>query len=634
MTKKITAEELLKKMYTPGAKVEDFARYFKIEPDDANAFQFTATYDTSLVDMGSTPEAIQRAAVAMPGFNALVRLLRRGQFEIKLLGGYKGPILVAEGDSWFTYPVLDVIGALNNTYAISHLAAAGDTLTQMLQQDEYLHEVQRVGAQILLLSGGGNDALGGGDLKTHLRPFDPALTAAQHVKSSFTGLVDGAVRQFDQIFRRIAREAPGVTAICHGYDYAIPAKGKWLGKPMKELGIVDPAFQRAITHELINRFTLAMSRLASRYPHVVFLDNRGTVADAEWADELHPKPAGFTKVAAKFDAAIRKAATRSRSIEPTPAKPPKRGKGKAPSVATPRKGLADPTGLNTGFSLHIGLNEVDKVHYGGPQTLFGCHNDAHAMERIAEECGYRDRTVLLDKAATVRAVRDAIARAATELQAGDIFLLTYAGHGAFVPDFSGDEKDDGRDETWCLYDRQMIDDELYEGWRDFREGVRVLVISDSCHSGSILRSTATGITTMDIAADPDMRPRPRCLSDNVRRDVIGRNQALYQQVSRSLDPMSGQLGGLKGARSRAVNKPLSCTVRLLSGCQDNQTSGDGDINGLFTSRLLQVLEGGFSDDYAGFYRKILKLMPDNQTPNHWVVGRKDPGFDGQHPFEI
>lgn len=72
-----------------------------------------------------------------------------------MAGGYKGPILVAEGDSWFTYRFQDVVGALNDTYAISHLAAAGDTLAQMLDQDEYLREVQRVRAQVLLLSGGG-----------------------------------------------------------------------------------------------------------------------------------------------------------------------------------------------------------------------------------------------------------------------------------------------------------------------------------------------------------------------------------------------------------------------------------------------------------------------------------------------
>ncbi|MEO3475539.1 caspase family protein [Roseomonas sp. CAU 1739] len=636
MTKKIKADELIRRLYAPGAKIEEFAQYFKIVPDESAAFQLKVVYDTALIDMGGTAEARQRAAVALPGFNALVRIMRRGQFELKMIGGYDGPVLVAEGDSWFTYPKLDVIGALNDRYAISHLAAAGDTLTQMLEQDEYLEETQRVGARILLLSGGGNDALGGGNLKVHLRSFDAGLSPAQHVKSSFNALVDGAVKQFDQIFRRIAREAPGVTAICHGYDYAIPAKGKWLGNPMLELGIAAPAFQRAIVKELIDRFTLAIGRLAARYPHVVFLDNRDTVADDEWTDELHPNPAGFKKVAAKFDAAIKTAASRSRSVTMAPSA--KRGRGKAAEESAaapePRRGLKVPTRVNRGYSLHIGLNVVDPGHYGGPQTLYGCHNDAKAMASIATESGYDVMGVLLDHAGTVKAVQTAIRKAAKELSAGDIFLITYAGHGSSVPDYSGDELDDGRDETWCLFDRELLDDELYAEWLGFREGVRVLVVSDSCHSGSVIRATAAGLVTIDATASLDAGPRARTLPDDVRRQVNVTHQALYRSIARGLAASAGQAGGLAPRSDRQAANPLGCSVRLLSGCMDNQTSGDGDINGLFTSRLLQVLEQGFRGDYAAFHKEIVKRMPRSQTPNHWVVGRKDAAFDGQQPFEI
>ena len=641
MAKKITAEELIRKLQSPDTKLEDIAEYFRIEPDPARPFEMSIVYDLDKIDLGDTAEAMQRAALALPGFNAVVRFFRRAQFELKLAGGYTGPILVAEGDSWFTYPRLDVVGALNNTYAISHLAAAGDTLSQILDQDEYLDEVRRVRARILLLSGGGNDALGGGDLKTHLLPFDATLSPSQHVRSSFNGLVNSAVGQFDKIFRRIAREAPGVIAICHGYDYTIPAKGKWLGKPMSQIGITDPTFQRAIVHELIDRFTLAMSRLAARYPHVVFLDNRGVVGEAEWTDELHPNPKGFAKVAAKFDTAIKRAASRALTL-PAPGPVRKRGKGDSavdspafpsPAVASdPRRGLQSPTGMNKGHSLHIGLNEVDAKHYGGPQTLFGCHNDARAMEAIAVECGYTKRTLMLDSQAKVDAVRKAIRAAADDLNEGDIFFLTYAGHGSHMPDFSGDEVDDGQDETWCLFDRQMLDDEIYDGWKHFKQGVRVLVVSDSCHSGSVIRSTAQGMTIAESAAEFDLRPR--ALADNVRRAVNVTHQALYRAVSQALGADAGQGGGLEQKRNRAVTEPLNCTVRLLSGCADNQTSGDGDINGLFTSRLLQVLERDFNGNYASFHRAILRLMPRSQTPKHWVIGRTDPGFDGQHPFEI
>lgn len=636
MTKKINALELRRRMEEPGAKVEDFAAYLKIIPDESGYFQPKVVYDPDLVDMGDTLEAMQRAAVALPGFNALVRMLRRGQFELKLLSGYKGPVLVAEGDSWFTYPRLDVVGALNDKYAISHLAAAGDTLEQMVEQDEYLEETVRVGASVLLLSGGGNDALGGGDLKAHLRPFDPALNPAQHVKSSFTGLLDGATRHYDQIFRRVAREAPGVVAICHGYDYTIPANGKWLGRPMQEIGIVDKAFQRAIVMELIDRFSLAMSRLAARYPHVVYLDNRNTVGKGEWTDELHPNPDGFRKVAHKFDAAIKVATQRARSLsgKQRPARSRAAAVKQPAPVPTSRRGLKPPTGMNRGLSLHVGLNKVDPNHYGGEEELFGCHNDAKAMAEIAEASGYEVMGVLLDRQGTVKAVKDAIRKASGELNPGDIFLFTYAGHGASIPDRSGDEIDDGRDETLCLFDRQLIDDELYALWAGFKEGVRVLMVSDSCHSGTVIRATALGFVSVGPAASGLGGVRPRTLSGETRRKVYIRHRSLYDAIAREVSGEIGDAGGLTPRTERRTANPLGCTVRLLSGCQDNQVSGDGDVNGLFTSRLLQVLEDGFRGDYTAFHREIRRRMPESQTPNHWTVGRKDPAFDGQQPFEI
>ena len=76
--------------------------------------------------------------------------------------------------------------------------------------------------------------------------------------------------------------------------------------------------------------------------------------------------------------------------------------------------------------------------------------------------------------------------AAKTLQGGDLFFLTYSGHGGQVPDVNGDEADK-KDETWCLYDGQLIDDELYFELSKFAAGVRILVLSDSCHSGTVTR---------------------------------------------------------------------------------------------------------------------------------------------------
>ena len=64
--------------------------------------------------------------------------------------------------------------------------------------------------------------------------------------------------------------------------------------------------------------------------------------------------------------------------------------------------------------------------------------------------------------------------------------MTYSGHGGQVPD-GDDEEADSSDETWVAFDRQIVDDELYELWGKFKPGVRIVVLSDSCHSGSVNR---------------------------------------------------------------------------------------------------------------------------------------------------
>src|SRR4030095_5601195 len=74
---------------------------------------------------------------------------------------------------------------------------------------------------------------------------------------------------------------------------------------------------------------------------------------------------------------------------------------------------------------------------------------------------------------------------------------------------------------------------------------------------------------------------------------------------------------------------------LISGCQDNQTSADGDRNGLFTETLLAVWKNGkFKGNYRGFHESIVKLMPPTQSPNYFTIGRTNEQFESQKPFTV
>jgi len=116
-----------------------------------------------------------------------------------------------------------------------------------------------------------------------------------------------------------------------------------------------------------------------------------------------------------------------------------------------------------------------------------CENDARDMETIARSQGFVTQS-LLTRSATSTSLLGIIEKAAKELVEGDIFLLTYSGHGGQINDVDNQEPD-GLDETWVLYDRELVDDELYAIWSLFRPGVRICVLSDSCQSGITTKET-------------------------------------------------------------------------------------------------------------------------------------------------
>jgi Caspase domain len=630
-TKKISITELNQKMSDLSISDEELAKYFTVNETQSDPFAPAVTFDPKNVVIPAAREAELRGEAGIGLANWLARMRRRLAFENRIgEGTYKGPVIVSEGDSWFQYPFVlsDVIDHLSRDFAILSLGAAGDTLENMIAEAEFLEPIGHYKASVFLISGGGNDLVGDGFLAEHLRDFDETLAPADYLLASFGELVATAIRQYDRIFRMVEKAYPAVNVFCHGYDRPVPrAKGKWLGAPMEKRGIVKLELQQAIAGLMIDRFNIELARLANTFGKVTYVDCRGVVTDKRWYDELHAINEGFGDVAAKFKAAITsaaKAAPRGAPAARGKARKPKTTK--APAVIAPAR---------TAVSLHIGLNEVDPGHYAGwSGELAACEFDCEDMQAIADGRGFKS-TSLVTKQATRDAVIDAMTAAAASLKAGDLFFVSYSGHGGQVPDFNADE-DDALDETWCLYDGQLIDDELYVMWAAFAADVRILVVSDSCHSGSVIKAmTEDGGDAMMHRLDAEgylvdhndkrVRAMPRRQSAKVFRN----NKAFYEKIGTSIIRADSSL------LAKELIQPVAATVRLISGCQDNQYSYDGFENGQFTGTLLTVWnDGRFDGSYADFHTAICARMPVNQTPNHWVVGRPSASFDGQKPFEV
>ena len=303
-------------------------------------------------------------------------------------------------------------------------------------------------------------------------------------------------------------------------------------------------------------------------------------------------------------------------------------------MATKTNTAVATAGTPRAISLHIGLNAVSGAAYAGwTGPLAACEFDAGDMAAIAQASGMK-AAVLLTKKATRAKVLAGLRSAAKALRAGDLFFLSYSGHGGQVPDVSGDEEDK-QDETWCLFDGQLIDDELYFELSRFAAGVRILVLSDSCHSGTVTRDAPP------VPASPSQRPKlmPAAVAMRTYRE----HQAFYNKLQHdiantvgtaALEPDTALAQVAASARLGAIVKQFKPAVILISGCQDNQTSMDGEHNGAFTEQLLQVWNhGAFAGNYARFHADIKNRMPQSQTPNLFTLGPA-ADFIRQTPFSV
>jgi metacaspase-1 len=274
-------------------------------------------------------------------------------------------------------------------------------------------------------------------------------------------------------------------------------------------------------------------------------------------------------------------------------------------------------------SLHIGVNKVDPDHYNGWEgTLRACEFDAEDMRMLASARGFTS-SILLTKEATAAAVEAGIAKVADRLVEGDIFFLSYSGHGGQVPDLNSDDDADDKDETWVLYDRQLVDDELYALFGRFRAGVRIFMLSDSCHSGSVARDIFDAAIphVVERAMVDAPKPRTKELPLEVQNGTNRANAAEYDRIQQENE--SGE------------QQEIRASLLLISGCQDNQLSLDGDRNGLFTQQLLSVWDGGaWAGGYPSFHKAIGARMPPTQSPNYFRAGVVDQTFEAQTPFTI
>lgn len=268
-------------------------------------------------------------------------------------------------------------------------------------------------------------------------------------------------------------------------------------------------------------------------------------------------------------------------------------------------------------ALCIGINNYPGTH----MDLAGCVNDANAWEAELKGRSF-EVGKLLDAQATKAGIVDGIARVIDASASGDLVVITFSGHGTYVPDTSGDEID-GLDEGLCPHDIQtgggaLLDDEIHALFGARKGGVRLVLISDSCHSGTVTRAAVRD-------PDADDAPMPRFLpmgnwmrEDQLPRGASGKPLASVQ-VSSGASPFS-----------KAMSRRFGDL--LLAGCKEgpNNFSYDARIagkpTGAFTYYALKALRGlppeaTYGQWHAAITPAYLPSASYPQTPQ--IVGNQD-----------
>ncbi len=300
----------------------------------------------------------------------------------------------------------------------------------------------------------------------------------------------------------------------------------------------------------------------------------------------------------------------------------------------------------------IGLTHLDPKNYAGdPGTLTGCDHDAQDMQAIGSMNLGDPGTLLVNEQATRQSVLNAIDSAASSLGAGDLFMISFSGHGGEIPDSEADAAN-GMDQTWCLYDGQLLDKELYARFSHFKGGVRVLVFSDSCHSAGITKFLLEDYELATIHATQGRQ------SNSISLAVA--SARVEEKTASSRLPKGFQIKQLPTAvlvRSYEGNKdaydkivknierpvsPIAAWVLSISACGDDETSGDAGVgrNSVFTAALLKVWDNGkyrSDGNYQTFQDDIgvvaVAMRPEQHAASR-MIDDDHMSYWRQRPFRL
>ncbi|MGE0885502.1 MAG: caspase family protein [Blastocatellales bacterium] len=250
-----------------------------------------------------------------------------------------------------------------------------------------------------------------------------------------------------------------------------------------------------------------------------------------------------------------------------------------------------PTALAEDRALIIGIEYYDRV-----RPAPGALRDADDVERFAiERLKFPSAAIrkLKGKDATSQGIKDAVIRwLINDTKPGDRVFFYYSGHGSYLPDDDRDETDDKWDETIVPYDvgekgLGMIRDDQFAKWIADLAGRRIVMIFDSCHSGTISRGGPAPVNSARYILPDDELLAPRM------RNLVEVSDGLINDKNRISSQSDVVVISAAGARQTAHsmlenNQWRGGLTKCLLESYGNGAPKLGDLEASINARIKQL----------------------------------------------
>ena len=286
------------------------------------------------------------------------------------------------------------------------------------------------------------------------------------------------------------------------------------------------------------------------------------------------------------------------------------------------------------------------------QVLAGCSLDGQRIYDYLTKVRKTPESHIIrlkDSQATSKAIVAGLKTISQQAKGNDWLVFYYSGHGFYIPDANGDEGD-GYDEVLTPYDVKVepgnyqidgqqaatadgaghplrlvegyvVDDEIGQ-WADeaVGRGLKVAIISDSCHSGTVSRGELAPAAA-NVGANGAC-VRQFCLPEAEYESLLsaqgeGRTRgASARSVLDTVPPMQ-RPKGIEGIVDRSAAADQAGCVGLFA-CRATQRSwGDAREGGAFTSALAKCLAEKAAPtlaDLSAWAQEVKLRAPAPQNP--------------------